>query len=168
MVLQTQKWDKLLKIFFENPSKSNTIRNIYKLAKVPTSTVQRYFVNLKKDEIISKENKLNLTDYTKFLKTFYMINLIFRSNLIFYLEEKLLPSCIILFGSVRKGEYDLDSDIDLFIESQKTKQLDLKEFEKKLGHPIQLFIEKDINKMQTHLFNNIVNGIKLYGYFNLK
>jgi len=168
MVQLNQKWDKVLDIFYENPSKSFTIREIYKFTKIPTSTIQRYLLHLKKQGIITKENRLNLTPYTKFLKTYNMANKLFRSNLINYLEENLAPSCIILFGSVRKGEYDLDSDIDLFIESQKSKHLDLNDFEKKLNHPLQLFVEKDIKSLSPHLFNNIMNGIKLSGYANLK
>ncbi len=78
------------------------------------------------------------------------------------------PSCIILFGSFRKGESVKGSDIDLFIESSKKIELNLNKFEKKLSHDLQLFIEEDIKKLQPRLLNNVVNGIKLYGSFKIK
>ena len=92
----------------------------------------------------------------------------FNSGLIDYLEEKLAPSSIIVFGSARKGEYVKNSDIDLFVESTKRIDLNVSLFEKRLKHKIQLFIEQDINKLPDELFNNIINGIKLSGYVKIK
>jgi predicted nucleotidyltransferase len=96
-----------------------------------------------------------------------MTNRLYEIGLIDYLEKKLVPETIILFGSIRKGEYDNESDIDIFVASTKKAKLDLKKFEKILGHEIQIFIEKDINDLQVHLKNNVVNGIKLSGYFKI-
>ena len=78
------------------------------------------------------------------------------------------PSLIILFGSIRKGESTRDSDIDIFIESNLRKDIDLSRYEKKLGHKIQLLIESRIQEVHNNLFNNIINGIKLYGSLKLK
>ena len=85
-----------------------------------------------------------------------------------YLEKGFNPSCIILFGGARKGEYDKESDIDIFIESTKEAKADLAKFEREMGHLIQLFIEKDINDLNPRLRNNVINGIKLRGYFKVK
>ena len=75
---------------------------------------------------------------------------------------------IILFGGIRKGEYDNESDIDLFVESTKKIKIDLSKFENMLKHDVQLFVEKDIKNLPDRLFNNIVNGIKLKGYLKIK
>src|SRR3989339_808995 len=61
-----------------------------------------------------------------------------------------------------------ESDVDLFIESLVKKELDLGKFEKKLNHKIDLFVESNINNLQENLFNNVVNGIKIYGSFKIK
>jgi predicted nucleotidyltransferase len=82
--------------------------------------------------------------------------------------KTLNPSCIILFGSIRKGESDKTSDIDIFVESSVKKSLDLSKFEKKIGHKIDLFIESDLKNLNSNLFNNVINGIKLYGSFKIK
>lgn len=96
-----------------------------------------------------------------------MINKMYKSGLIDYLIKELNPSLIILFGGIRKGEYDKDSDIDLFVETQVKKELNLKSFEKTLNLKIDLFIESDIKKVNKNLFNNIINGIKLSGYLRI-
>ena len=168
MVLINQKWYKILELFFEYPDEKFTVRDISKRTKIPSSSVQRYITQLRKLNIIDEENKTQKTPYVKFLKTFFMIDKMHKTGLIEYLEKKLISEVIILFGSVRKGEYDKESDIDLFIATTTKTDIHLKEFREKLGHEIQLFIEKDINKLQPHLFNNVLNGIKLSGYVKVR
>ena len=164
MVLKNHKWDKVLELFFNNPEEYFTIRRINNETKVPTSTIQRYLIELKNKRIIDEKNKFSYNSYSKFLKTFYMLNKMYEIKLIDFLVKELNPSLIIVFGSIRKGEFDKDSDIDIFIETPVKKELDLKGYEKILKHKIDLFIELDIKKLQKNLFNNIINGIKLSGY----
>ncbi len=165
---KNQKLDRVLGLLFENSSKSFTVREISKKTRIPTSSVQRYLENLRIDGVIEKGNKPIINKYFKFKKCFFLINKMFQIGLIDYLEEKLSASTIIVFGSIRKGEYEGGSDIDLFVESTKKVRPDLLYFEKKLGHNIELFIEKDIKNLPPKLFNNVINGIKLSGYFTLK
>ncbi len=167
MVLMNHKWDRLLELFFEFPSDSFSVREIARKTKIPSSTVQRYLNELKKIGVITSENKANITSYFKFLKTFFIIDKMHKIGLIDHLEKELVPETVIVFGSIRKGEYDHESDIDLFVASTKKVRIDLKKFEKKLGHEIQLFVEKDIKDLQHHLLNNVLNGIKLSGYFKI-
>ncbi|MBU0894878.1 MAG: nucleotidyltransferase domain-containing protein [Nanoarchaeota archaeon] len=168
MAQENHNWDKVLELFFEFSSKSFTVREISKKTKVPSSTVQRYLERLRENEMINQDNIANINPYFKFKKTFFIIDKIYESGLINYLEENFVPETIILFGGMRKGDYDSESDIDLFVSTTKGVKLDLKKFEKKLGHNIQLFLKKDINELPTHLFNNVINGIKLSGYFKIK
>ncbi len=164
-----RKWNKILRLLFEYPTQSFTIREIAIKTKMPTTSVQRYIMQIKEKKLIDQKNRLIPSAYTKFIKTFFIIEQLHLSGLLDYLEKIYAPSAIILFGSIRKGEYEKESDIDIFIETSKEKkESDLKEFEKKLGHPIQLFIHKDIKELPNNLFNNVINGIKLQGYFTVK
>ena len=165
---ENQKMDKVLEVIFENPEKSLNIRDISKYANVPRSTVHRYLRTLQRLNIIDKNNKFVINSYTRFLKSVHIIQKLFTSGLLDYLEEKLSPSAIILFGSARKGEYAKESDIDIFIETTKHAPLELSRFEKKIKHKLQLFIEPDINKLPAELLNNVINGIKLTGYIKVK
>lgn len=158
--------DRILELLYENPGREFTVREISKTTKIPKSTVHKYLNELKKDKIIER-NQASDSGIFKIRKINFFTEKLIRSGLISYLEKELMPSCIILFGSFRKGESEKDSDIDLFIETHSKKKLNIKKFEKKLKHNIQLFIEEDINNLQPHLFNNVVNGIKLSGSFKI-
>jgi predicted nucleotidyltransferase len=158
-----QKWDKILDLLFEYPDNEFTIREISKKVKIPRSTVQRYLLTLKEKGLINT----NQNYYFKFMKSQFITKKIIESGLIDYLS-KLTPSCIILFGSAQKGEYVKESDIDLYIETTNKQEIILTEYEKKIGHKIQLFVEPSIDKLPENLRNNIINGIKLFGYLKIK
>lgn len=158
----------ILKVFYEYPEKEFTVREIAKLTKIPKASVHNYLLQLKKAKLISKENQAETTLLFKTKKINDYIEEIVTSGLIEQLIRALNPSCIILFGSIRKGDSVKDSDIDIFIESPVKKDIPLRLYEKKLGHKIQLFVESDIHKLQPNLLNNVVNGIKLYGSFTIK
>lgn len=162
----TNKLDKVLAVFYENPGKRFTVRDIAKKTKIPKSSVSNYINELKKNGLILDSTGSNSLLF-KIKKTNFYIEKMVEIGLVDHIVEKLNPSCIILFGSFRKGESDKDSDIDIFIESNK-KDIDLTKFERKLNHKIQLFIEDDIHKLPDRLFNNVVNGIKLWGSFKVK
>lgn len=149
--------EEILGVYFENPGKEFTIREISSLAKVPRATVHKKLKELKQEKYF--EDKL----FFKVKKCNYYIEQIFSVGLINYLVKNLNPSCIILFGSFRKGESDKNSDIDIFVESSIKKEINLSGFEKKLKHKIDLFVKSNISNLQENLFNNVVNGIKLYG-----
>jgi len=172
---RNQNWDKILELMFEYPNQKFSVREISKKIKIPSSSVQRYIQELKKQKLVDKNNKLIINQYSKFLKTFFIIKKMLDIGLIDYIEKALVPETIILFGGARKGEYDHESDIDIFIATTKKypkeghkQKLDLKKFEKILNHKIDLFINKDIQELPDNLFNNVINGIKLRGYFKIK
>ena len=99
---------------------------------------------MNKNEVLSY-----LYDFTRFL----------TANLKGELPE------IILFGSIARGDFHKDSDIDLYIETSSKKEVNLAEFEKKLSRKIQLFRHKNIAKIKNNnLINNIMNGISLNGF----
>jgi len=162
------KWDKILKVYYENPNKSYTIRELAKLTKIPKSTTQKYLQELKKKELISQDNRPSHNRLFKIKKINYYVEKLIEIGLIDFLEKELNAETIILFGSFRKGESEKESDIDLFIESMVKKEVNLNSFEKKIKHKIDLFIEEDINKLPENLKSNIFNGIKLQGFLRLK
>ena len=67
-----------------------------------------------------------------------------------------------LFGSVQKGTYHQESDVDIFVQT-KYKNIDIYSFNKKLGHPIQLFFEENLSALSAGLLENIYNGLVLSG-----
>ncbi len=161
--LKSEKQDKIMELIYENPNKEFTLRQIEKLTKLPKTTISEYLGKMKKIKLLD-----NNSIFFRIKKANYLIEKMVYSGLIDFLIKELNPSCIIVFGSVRKGEYNKESDIDLFIETSEKKEVKLGRYEKILKHKIQLFTETNINKINSNLFNNIINGIKLYGGFKVK
>ena len=172
-MLQQNK-TKLLRFFFEEPTRRFHIRELARMSGIAHTSVKNYLQELVIEKLIIKvksplyaafianeENRMY-----RLRKQQDMVFQIYSSGLVDFLEDSLQPRCIILFGSVRKGEYNKTSDIDIFIQTQERK-IDLSKFEKKLQHSISLFFEEDIHKLSNELFNNIVNGFKISGYLKL-
>jgi len=78
-----------------------------------------------------------------------------------------MPSSIVLFGSCAKGTFTEGSDIDLFVEAKAIK-LNVSKYEKILYRNINSLFEQNINDLSKELRNNIVNGIRLYGFIRIK
>ena len=107
-------------------------------------------------------------------KIVYNLGFIYRSGLVEFLTEHFKnPKAIVLFGSFRKGEDLSNSDIDIAIETEEVKDYqtlglkELVEFEKIIKRKIQihLFNRRAIDE---NLFNNIANGIVLWGFLEVK
>ena len=161
--LKSEKLDKIMECMYEYPGKDFTIRELEKKIKIPRATVSEYLKKMGKTGLLNKDSL-----FFKIKKTNYFIERIVASGLVEHIVNEMNPSCIILFGSVRKGESNRESDIDLFVETHLKKKLVLDKYEKKLGHKISLFVEKSINDFPENLFNNVVNGIKLWGSFKIR
>jgi len=159
--------DRILEVFYEYPEKNFTVRKVAEMTDVPRDTVQSYLSDLRKQKLITKNNRAQDSLLFKTKKTCYFIEKIVSSGFVDKIVSELKPSCIILFGSFRKGDSVKESDIDFFVESPIKKKMSLIKYEKKIGHDIQLFLETDIKNLQPKLLNNVVNGIKLYGAFRI-
>ena len=153
---------KILKVYFESGDKSFTVRDLSALTKIPRSTVQNRLKELKNQKLVNEKNMVE-GDLFRTKKIHYYIESLVEVGLVDFLVKELNPSCIILFGSFRKGGSVKESDFDIFVESSIKKEINLARFEKMLGHSIDLFVESNISNLQKNLFNNIINGIKLYG-----
>jgi len=160
--------NKILELYYEYPEKRFTIRGLSDLSGIPRATIHKYLVHLRKLKIIDYNNEIISGNLFYVKKINYFTEKIVESGLIDYLIKKLNPSSIILFGSIRRGDSIKESDVDLFVESYIKKDIDLKKYEKFIGHKVQLFVEGNISKLHDGLLNNVVNGIKLYGEFKIK
>ena len=99
------------------------------------------------------------------IKRFYTVRKIKDSGLIQELNKFYLKPAILLFGSASQGLDVENSDMDLLIISEKTKEFpNLKKFEKKVNKRIHLFVVREIKDLKNeHLINNILNGAILQG-----
>ncbi|MBS3092060.1 nucleotidyltransferase domain-containing protein [Candidatus Pacearchaeota archaeon] len=173
--------DKIIEYFIREPEKVFHVRELSKLLRKSPTTISKYLKEYEKEKVLSSENKLNHLFFKanldnqafKDIKLNYNLSLLNKSGLIDYLDKEFdYPEAIILFGSFAKAENAKKSDIDLLIITSHKKELNLKEFEKKIGNPIQLHLysNKDIELMKVknkELLDNFVNGLILRGYWEL-
>lgn len=171
----------ILKLFFHEPEKSFHLRELARILNTSPSTISKSANELVSKDILKSESSRGFKLYKantenpnfKEAKILYNITHLRESGLLIFLTEKLnYPKTIILFGSFRKGDNIPESDIDIFIETSSKKELNLEEYERKLGRKIHLFqlSPNEIQNMKIknkELLNNIINGIVLDGFFEV-
>mgnify|MGYP001561566817 CR=1 FL=1 len=178
MILQRENRYKILKIFFDDPLPKGIgfqLREISRKVNIAPTSVKNYLLELEKEKLIIK-TKHRIYGYPvyyanrdnenfKFYKKVDNILMIQESGFLEYLLTECMPNVIILFGSASRGEDLKESDIDIFLECEKTK-LSLKRYEKILNRKVNLFFGK-FNKLSKELKNNILNGTILKGYLKV-
>lgn len=178
-MLKKDNRTRLLEVFFDNPLPEGTgfqLRELSRKIKLAPVSVKKYLKELEKENLILiKKHRIHNyplyfanrdNNYFKLLKKLNTIQLINEEGLLDYLKDECMPQVIVLFGSASKGEDIKESDLDLFIQSDKI-NLDLKKFENKMGRTINIFFESDFSKISNELKNNIINGSILYGYLEV-
>ncbi len=176
MVKRENKQEKIMKVFFNFPSRRFHIREISRLTKIPVSTVSRIIKDiLKKDLLLIKrktpilelEANLDSKDFVNKKKEFNIFKIKDAGLLDFLISKYNEPEAIILFGSYSRGEDIEKSDIDILVITNKKINLDLEKYEKLLKRKIHL-LEMNIKEIKTELLNNLINGVILQGYLKLK
>ena|SRR3989344_1054671 len=174
-MLQKSSMFRTAEFFFVNPSKEHYLMDISRNIGLAHTSIKKNLKDLVKLGIINEHTekkggrlfpvyKANLDNKLfKRYKLIHNLSFILESGLVDFIEEKLMPKSIVLFGSYSRGEDIETSDIDLFVEC-KNEELNLKIFEKKLGRKIELHFNEKFTLYQKELKNNIINGIILSGF----
>lgn len=161
---------RVLAVFFDDPVKDFQLREISRKIKLHHKTVLRQMKKLLKMKLV-KENRKTLyksynsnTENPWFARTKRTFNLLqlYDSGLIDFLQEKVQPGAITVFGSYAKGVDTKESDIDLFLEAPE-ENLEVSLYEEKLGRKVHLFFEKNFHSLNSGLKNNLLNGTILQG-----
>ena len=165
-------FNKLEPFIKDNYARIN-VREYAKKINVSPPSSSKILKNFEKEGLLkSEKDKLSINFYAN-KKNSLFINLqrafymqYFRKiGLIGYIEDKLLNPVIIMFGSFANAEIGPNSDVDIAIFCSSKKELEMKEFEKKLDREIQIFMfkNKDEAMKNEELFNNILNGFIISG-----
>ena len=174
-MLQISSMQQTAEIFFLNPSKKQYLMDISRSISLAHTSVKKNLDQLLKLGLIlasvEKRGKRKFpfykanTDNILFRqhKMLYNLSSLLDSGITKYIEEKLMPKSIVLFGSYRRGEDIETSDIDIFAECRE-EELNLSQFEKKLDRKIQLHFREKFELYPKELKNNILNGIVLGGF----
>ncbi len=172
-MLQKNNMWKTAGVFFDAPTKNHYLIEISRDINLAHTSVKKNIDKLLKSGLIKEscERKgkrdfpvykadMDNKDYKKYKRIYNLISIWDAAG---FIEEKLMPKSIVLFGSYQKGEDIEDSDVDIFAEC-KEETLDFKKFEKKIKRKIQLHFNDNFNNYPKELKNNIINGVVLSGY----
>jgi predicted nucleotidyltransferase len=163
--------EKVLAVFFENPSREFHLRELSRVLKLSMPTIisstsilaKRRLIIKTKGKVITKvlANRENI-NFVRY-KCLYNLERVYVSAVIDYLSNFYNhPKNIILFGSFSRGEDIGSSDIDIAITTNKKLNLDLSKYEKILKKTINIH-EIDMNKISNEFKANLANGIVLEG-----
>ena len=172
------EYQRVLEIFFKNPSKDFYIREIARLSKVSPGFSKKATDEFLREGLLVKKRRGNLVLLRgnlgslvfRHMKITHSLRNILKSGLLDYLEGNLTDlKSVILFGSTARGEDDENSDLDLLIIGNGG--LNRTELENKLKRGISLMKythEEWMHKAKTDkaFYERIlIDGIPLYGEF---
>ena len=173
---------KLMGVLFNYPEKEFSLSDLAREAGVAKANIGAILEEFQKKDLIIIE-KLSKIWRIKSNKTSWIyitnkivnnLGMVYRSKLVEFLIDYFKnPKAIVLFGSFRKGEDLSNSDIDIAVESDELKDYkiiglrELSELEKTIGRKIQIHLFNK-EKIDINLFNNIANGIVLWGFLEVK
>lgn len=164
---------KLTEYFYLNPTVRLRVRQITREVDISLPSSIRYVQELVDESILKKTNIANITVFSAdrsspiFLlnKKLFNVSKLYSSGLINQIINSFSNPNIILFGSYSRGEDIEKSDIDIYVETNSKREVNLKKFEEILQRDIQLFKFKSLSSIKNKdLCNNIINGINLNGF----
>lgn len=169
------KEELILKLILENsPLKHWRFEEFVKTTGMTKASVNKWLKKYVKTGILKKiKQKGNFPYYTcgkdnpVYLskKKRYMLDKIYQSGLATHLLKLQNTNTIIIFGSIPRGDWYKDSDIDIFIYG-KPKKIEKLKYERQLNRMIEFHVfetKEDIKRTRTGLFQNIINGYIIKG-----
>ena len=169
------KEENVLELILENsPLKEWHFEEIVREAKVTKAVANKWLKKYVEEGVLHRIKEKgrfpyftvgsnNQSYYSR--KRLYALEQIYKSGLIRQLLSLKRAKTVIIFGSLIKGDWYKDSDVDLFVYG-KAEAFDKNLYESKLGRNIELHIfedKRDIAKVKTGLIKNVMNGYLVKG-----
>ena len=169
------KEDNVLKLILEtSPLKEWHFEEVVRLARVTRPIANKWLKKFVEDGLlIYVKEKGKFPYYTagtnnsvySSLKRIYALEQLHKSGLIPELLSLKTARTVILFGSIIKGDWYRDSDIDIFVFGD-ISNFNKQDYELRLHRKIELHVfdnKKDIRDVKTGLIKNIINGYVVKG-----
>jgi predicted nucleotidyltransferase len=173
----TNLQQRILRLLFIKSGTSLNQRRIAQHLNTSPPAVMKALPKLHKKNLITahqdKESKrwavtLNKDNHNiSRLKRADNLKLIYESGLADFLDKEFAGATIILFGSYSRGEDTAQSDIDIAVIGRKEKHIRTTPYEKLLERTININFYTSLQKVHTHLKENLFNGIVISGGIEL-
>ena len=171
------EWSKyrVLQVFFHQPTTKHQLREISRKTDLGPPSVKKYLEELMKEGFVEKVEEgvypgyqATMNEKFKSYKRTDTVRKIKDSGLLDYLENKLHPSAVVLYGSAAYGEDTEESDLDILTIAGK-KKLNLERYEKDFKRNINIkFMEEEDITSNREFTNSLANGIVLKGFLKVK
>lgn len=168
------KEEQILNLILENsPLKQWHFEEFVKNTNMARAAINKWLKRYQKEGLIKKIKERGKFPYFtagsknsayQSKKRIFMLNKLHESGLIKDLLN-LNAKTVIIFGSIARGDWYKDSDIDIFIFGN-PKGLEKHKYEIKLHRDIELHVfdsKKEIKDVKTGLINNVINGFIIKG-----
>jgi predicted nucleotidyltransferase len=167
------KGDKVLYLFFNEPTRQWHFEEILKEAKIARSKADKWLKRFISDGSIKRVKEQGRMPYYmgaydtpqyRSSKRIFGLKMLHESGLLSHLMS-IEARCVILFGSFTRSDWFSGSDIDIFILGN-PEELHVSEYELKLHREIQIFDchdRKDLDIFSEGLLKNIISGIIIKG-----
>ncbi len=169
------KEDNVLRLVLENsPMKQWHFGEVVREAKVARAVANKWLKRLVREGLLRRRKEKgrfpyfvvgggNPVYYSR--KKIYALQQLYRSGLISCLLGLEGAETVVIFGSMAKGDWYRDSDVDVFI-CGKVDRLDKSKYEARLKREIELHVFrniKEIKAVRTGLIKNVINGYLVKG-----
>jgi len=168
------KEDKVLTLFFNEPTKHWHFKDIIKNAHISEDRANYWLKKFMKEQVIKHtqvKGKMpyfiasydNLNYINK--KKLYGLSLLYTSGLIKKLQELEKAKTVIIFGSFARADWHAKSDVDVFILGD-AEDLRFGTIWPALHREIQVHefkTQKDIKSVKSGLMNNVLQGYYIKG-----
>ncbi len=169
------KEENVLKLILENsPLKEWHFEEIVKQAKVTKAVANKWLKKYVKEGLLKRIKQKNKFPYFTVgsnnpvyysWKKLCALEQIYKTGLVQELMGLKNARTIIIFGSLIKGDWYKDSDIDVFVYGS-DEGFNKKMYESKLKRNIELHVfenDGEIHEVKTGLIKNIINGYLVKG-----
>ncbi|MBD3304226.1 hypothetical protein GF343_03705 [Candidatus Woesearchaeota archaeon] len=168
------KENKVLALFFENPTKEWHFEEICKQTKMARSKADNWLKRFVKAGLIKRikiKGKMpfyisnhDSPEYRN-RKKIFALNKLYECGLLNHLASLKKAKTVILFGSFARSDWYKDSDIDIFIYGD-PEGLKVADYELKLHRDLQVFVcqeKKELSRLGKDLIRNIIKGNLIKG-----
>jgi predicted nucleotidyltransferase len=169
------KEEKVLRLILENsPLKQWHFEKVVRKAGVTRAVANKWLAKYSKEGLIKRVKEKGHFPYFvagmdnpayQARKRIYALEQIYQSGLATHLAGLRNAKTVILFGSMAKGDWYKDSDIDIFIYGDPA-GIEKGKYEIRLKRSIELHIfqtKKELHEVKTGLMGNVMNGYPLKG-----
>lgn len=164
----------ILEIFFNYPTKQWHFEALLKEAKIARSKMDKWLKRLIAEGIVKKvkeKGKMpyyigdyeNPSYYNR--KKIFTLEKFYKAGFLNHLRTLPKAKIVIIFGSMTRGDWYNDSDIDVFVYGN-AEGIELVKYEMKFHKEIQMFEcedKKDLEKMGKGLIQNVIRGNLIKG-----